>query len=182
MPHAPLVGPSLRLRLFGIPIWFHWSFPGVGLGISIPAGAVALFATGSLALDLFAWCMAAVSALVLLHEGAHAVVARSLSIEVHGLLFAAAGGCCLTEGAASTKHELAYSLAGLVCQFAVLVATTLVLVGVLPSIELRFGAAVFTVVNVLLIVANSWPSPGSDGHRVVQAIKRLLAQGQESAA
>ncbi|WP_128003584.1 hypothetical protein [Piscinibacter defluvii] len=163
-------------------MWFHWSFPGVGLGIGIPAGAIAMLSASHVALELFAWCLAAVSALVLVHEAGHAAVARVLSIEVHGLLLAAAGGCCFTEGATSAKHELAYSLAGLACQFAVLVATTLVLVGALPSIELRFGAAVFTGVNLLVIVANSWPSAGSDGHRVLLAVKWLQAQGRESAA
>jgi hypothetical protein len=182
MPHTPLEGPSLRLSLFGVPVWFHWSFPGVGLGIGIPAGAITMLSASGLAVELFAWCLAAVSALVLIHEAGHAAVARILSIEVHGLLFAAAGGCCFTEGAASAQDELAYSLAGLACQFAVLVATTLVLIGVLPSTELRFGAAVFTAVNLLLIFANSWPSAGSDGHRVVLAVKRLQAQGQEGAA
>jgi Zn-dependent protease len=182
MPHAPLPGPSLRLRLFGVPVWFHWSFPAVGLGIGVPVGAMAFIAAGNLAFELFAWCLVAVSALALVHEAGHAAMARLLSLKVHALLFAAAGGCCIAEEAACAKHELAYSTAGLACQLVVLAATTLMLVGALPSPDGRYGAAVFTAVNLLLVAANCWPSAGSDGHRIARALDQLLARGSESAA
>jgi hypothetical protein len=163
-------------------VWFHWSFPAVGLGIGAPVGAVTFVAAGNLAFELFAWCLLAVSALALIHETGHAAVARLLSMEVHALLFAAAGGCCITEQAASAKHELAYSAAGLACQLVVLVATTLMLLGAVPSQDLRYGAGVFTAVNLFLIIANCWPSSGSDGHRIARALNLLLARRPESAA
>jgi len=179
MPQVPLSGPSLRLRLFGVPVWFHWSFPGVGLGIGVPVGAVTFVAAANLAFELFAWCLVAVSALALVHEVGHAAMARLLSLEVHALLFAAAGGCCIAEEAACAKHELAYSTAGLACQFVVLVATSLMLIDALASPDLRCGAAVFTAVNLLLIVANGWPSGGSDGHRIARALSRLAGASEK---
>jgi len=139
-------------------------------------------AASNLAFELFAWCLVAVFTLALVHEAGHAAVARLLSLEVHGLLFAAAGGCCITEETATAEHELFYSTAGLACQLVVLVGTTLMLLGVLPLPELRYGAAVFTAVNLLLIVANCWPANGSDGHRIARAVGRLLARRPESAA
>lgn len=182
MPPIPLAGPSLRLRLFGVPVWFHWSFPGVGLGIGVPVGAITFVAAGNLAYELFAWCLVAVSAMALVHEVGHAAMARLLSLEVHALLFAAAGGCCIAEEAVCAKHELAYSAAGLACQLVVLAATTLMLLDALPSPGLRDGVAVFTAVNLLLIVANCWPSAGSDGHRIARALNRLLAREPDGAA
>lgn len=182
MPHTPAPGPSLRLRLFGIPVCFHWSFPGVGLGIAVPSGIVTWFAASNLALELFAWCLAAVSALALVHEAGHALVARLLSLEVHGLLFAAGGACCIADEAGSAEHEVAYSAAGVVSQMLVLAATSLMLVGAVPAPELGYGLAVFTAVNLLLIVGNCWPSGGSDGHRIVRAVSRLRAAREPGAA
>ena len=182
MPHTPLPGPSLRFRLFGIPVWFHWSFPGVGLGIAVPCGIVACFTASHLVLELFAWCLAAVSALALVHEAGHAVVARLLSLEVHALQFAAGGACCIADEASSAEHEVAYSAAGVVSQSVVLVATSLMLLGALPSPEVGCGVAVFTAVNLLLILANCWPSGGSDGHRIACAVNRLLAPCRQDAA
>ena len=171
----------MTLRLFGIPLWFHWSFPGVGLGIAVPSGIVTCFTASNLAVELFAWCLAAVSALALVHEAGHAVVARLLSLEVHALLFTAGGACCIADEAASAGHEVAYSAAGVVSQTVVLVATSLMLLGALPSPELGYGVAVFTAVNLLLILANCWPSGGSDGHRIVCAVDRLPALRQRDA-
>ena len=182
MPHTPVPGPSLSFRLFGIPVWLHWSFPGVGLGIAVPCGIVTCFTAGHLALELFAWCLTAVSALALVHEAGHALVARLLSLEVHGLLFAAGGACCIADEAASAEHEVVYSAAGLAGQLVVLAATSLMLLGALPSPELGYGVAVFTAVNLLLILANCWPSGGSDGHRIVCAVNRLRAPPQQDAA
>ena len=181
LPHVPFAGPSLRLRLFGVPLWFHWSFPGVGLGIGVPAGTVAYLTAGNLGFELFVWCLVAVSILALAHEAGHAAIARLLSLEVHGLLFAAAGGCCIAEQATCARHELAYSSAGLAVQLLLLAATTLLLCGSQPWPELRCGAAVFTAVNVLLIVANGWPAAGSDGHRIARAFSQLRARRPGSA-
>jgi Zn-dependent protease len=154
----------------------------VGLGIAVPSGVVACFTASHLALELFAWCLAAVSALALVHEAGHALVARLLSLEVHGLLFAAGGACCIADEATSAEHEVAYSAAGVVSQMVVLVATSLMLLGALPSPELGYGVSVFTAVNLLLILANCWPSGGSDGHRIVRAVSRLRAPPQPDAA
>lgn len=181
MTAAPLAGPALRVRVLGVPVCVHWSFPGVGLGLGVPVAGVALLAERALVVELFAWCLAAVSLLVVLHELGHALVARLLSIEVHGVLFAAAGGCCLTDDPSSATHELAYSTARLACQAVVLVATGFVLVGALPSPAPDHAVAVFAGVNAVLIAANAWPVGGSDGHRIAGALGQWAAQRAQRA-
>jgi Zn-dependent protease len=171
-----LDGPSLKLELFGVPVGLHWSFPGVGLGVGVPIGLLAAIVVAPLALTLFAWSLAAVALLVVVHEAGHALAARLLSIRVHAVLFAAGGGCCLADDAASPAHDAAYSVAGLAAQGLVLAATTTSLLGGPASpAPLGHGAAVFTGVNLLLIVANAWPRQGTDGHRIGAALARHRA-------
>jgi Zn-dependent protease len=133
---------------------------------------VSLFTASHLALSLFCWSTAAVAVLVLLHELGHAVVAKWLAIEVHGVVFAAGGGCCITEGAQTPGGEALYSAAGLAAQLPLLACSTLCICVPSGSMDMLPGcaAAVFTAVNVFLLLVNSWPSPGSDGRRIANAL------------
>lgn len=168
---------ALRLRLARIPVVVHWSFPAVGLGVGLPIAAAALWwAAGDagFAATLLAWSLVAVAALVVVHEASHAVVARWLSLEVHGVVFAAGGGCCVAERAESPAHELAYSAAGVAGQCVLLAASAGVLLAhpwspgpATP--HWHDGTAVFTAVNGLLIGVNGWPARGSDGQRMLAA-------------
>lgn len=177
-PLLPEHAKALRLRLAQVPVFVHWSFPAVGLGLGLPAGAAALWwAAGDagLAAALFAWCLVAVAALVVVHEASHAVVARWLALEVHGVVFAAGGGCCVAERAESPAHEFAYSAAGVASQCVLLAASAGVLLFAQPwspgpaTPHWHDGAAVFTAVNGLLIGVNGWPARGSDGQRMLAA-------------
>jgi Zn-dependent protease len=167
-----------RLRVARVPVFVHWSFPAVGLGLGLPIGCAALWwAAGDagFAVALFAWSLVAVAALVVVHEAGHAVVARWLSLEVHGVVFTAGGGCCVAERAESPAHELAYSAAGVAGQCVLLAASAGVLLFAQPwspgaaTPHWHDGAAVFTAVNGLLIGFNGWPARGSDGQRMLAA-------------
>jgi Zn-dependent protease len=152
------------------------------LGIAVPVGAVGLITAPESALALFAWCLAAVAALAVVHEAGHAAAARLLSLEIHGLHFSAIGACCIADDAASVQHELAYSAAGIIAQSTVLIGTMLSLLHV-PSASLSSpGLTVFGAVNLLLIVANCWPRGGTDGHRVIRALSSCSSAGPERAA
>jgi hypothetical protein len=102
-------------------------------------------------------------------------MARLLSIEVHAVVFAAGGGCCVAERAGSHAHEALYSAAGLGAQAVLLVAGSASLwqSGLAPDPSLGHGIAVFTGVNLVLFVANAWPSKRSDGWRLARACRKL---------
>jgi Zn-dependent protease len=168
-------GACLVFRLLGTPVWLHWSFAGVGLGIGVPVGLVGLVTAGEIALTLFAGAVAAVATVVLVHEAGHVLMARLLSIEVHGVYLAAAGGCCVAGEAGHESHELLYSAGGLLAQTLLLAGTALWLMsgGSATQPMASHGAAVFTAVNALLLAVNAWPAGGSDGERVLHALREL---------
>jgi Zn-dependent protease len=169
------MGPCLAFRLFGTPVWLHWSFVGVGLGIGVPVGLVGLVTVSDFALALFAGSAVAVATVVLVHEAGHVLVARLLSIEVHGVYLAATGGCCVAGEAGHELHELLYSAGGLLAQTLFLAGTALGLLNggsaMLPMAS--HAVAVFTAVNALLLTVNAWPAGGSDGARVLHALREL---------
>jgi Zn-dependent protease len=174
MPSRP-VGACLAFRLLGTPVWLHWSFTGVGLGIGVPVGLFGLFTFSDVALTLFAGSVAAVAAVVLVHEAGHVMVARLLSIKVHGVYLAAGGGCCVTGETAHELHELLYSAGGLLAQTVLLAGTALWLLNGGPDTQPMAGqaAAVFAAVNALLLTVNAWPAGGSDGERMLHALRAL---------
>lgn len=174
-PSSRAIGPCLAFRLLDTPVWLHWSFVGVGLGIGVPVGLVSLVTVGDLALTLFVASVAAVAAVVMVHEAGHVLVARLLSIEVQGVYLAAAGGCCVAGEAGHESHELLYSAGGLLAQALLLAGTGLWLLSSGPAAQSPWdhAAAVFTAVNALLLTVNAWPSGGSDGQRVLHALREL---------
>lgn len=180
MTPPPIAGPCLGFQVFGTPVWLHWSFPGVGLGVGVPVGACSYFAASELALALFLWSVGAVTLLVLVHELGHAVAARLLRMRVHGICLAAGGGCCLTDGAEHHGHEALYSASGLLAQGLLLAGTSLVFwqADAARAPWLTEGAAVLTAVNALLLAFNAWPRGGSDGHRVLGALRALHAKAR----
>jgi Zn-dependent protease len=175
---APLPGACLRVRVCGLPVWIHWSFPAVGLGIGVPVGLVALVTASHLALSLFAWSAFAVAVLVLVHEFGHAVAARFSAVEVSGLVFAAGGGACLVGEAAGDVDDLLFSAGGLAAQAALLACSGAWLwsLGAAKWPAPDHGATVFSAVNLLLLVVNAWPGAHSDGARIVRALHRLRAR------
>jgi Zn-dependent protease len=171
------IGRCLSLRLFGTPVWLHWSFAGVGLGIGVPIGLIGLASGGDVAGTFFIAATMAVAAIVLVHESGHVVFARLLSIEVHGVYLAASGGCCVAGEARHESHELLYSAGGLLAQVLLLAGTGLWLASSDTPAQAPWdhAAAVFTAVNALLLTVNAWPAGGSDGQRVLLVLRGLRA-------
>jgi hypothetical protein len=162
----------MAFRLCGIPTWLHWTFPGVGLGVGVPVGLLGWWATPDGALALFAWTALAVALVVMVHEAGHVFTARALGIEVHGLCFAAGGGCCLIGDTETHWHELAYSASGLVAQL-VLALVLWLWAGPPWPLTASDPTAVLAAVNALLWLVNAWPSRHSDGARIAKAWRAM---------
>ena len=94
-----------------IPTTTDWLLPAailLFLLVCLPAGVLRVpraARRSAPGLRLLLAGVVAVSTLALAHEAGHAAIARLLSLEVHGLLFAAAGGCCIAEQATCARQK-----------------------------------------------------------------------------
>lgn len=175
--HGPF-GSAVPLgRVFGVPLFLHWSAPllVVLLGLSLGAATLPAWvpdrshATYTIAGTVGALLL---MASLLLHEGAHAVAARRAGVEVQDMTVWALGGVTRMGRADRPRAALWIALAG------PLTSLLLAAVGVGAAAGLLRGAH-WTVpgdvllwcgwANLLLAVFNLLPAAPLDGGRVLQA-------------
>jgi len=167
---------TIRVGTFwGVPVLMHWSFPAGGLLISF-----FLRATPE---ESFYLC-ATYTLLIVLHEAAHAGAARYFGLKVSSVELSGVGGLCRCELPRSFHVALIFSSAGLAAQTALL-ASTLAWIGYFgqpTSTPGRCFAAVFTIVNSVLLVVNLIPAKrrrlhvGTDGHLIWRLILNRIRQ------
>nr|WP_084729162.1 site-2 protease family protein [Streptacidiphilus neutrinimicus] len=148
-------------RVFGVPLRLHWSAPllVVLLGFSLGAGTLPAWAPGrshaTYALAGTAGALLLLASL-LLHEGAHAVVARRAGVQVQDMTVWALGGATLMGRADQPRSAFKIAVAGPL--------TSLVLGG------LSLGAAAG------LLRGAHWTVPGLEGRPTGVVSLRRLAQ------
>jgi Zn-dependent protease len=163
------------LRLLGIPVLLHWTFPAVGVTTGLIVASLFLTTSVSLSLQVFLWTTAAVVILVLIHELGHAVAARVLCLDLVAVVIAHVGGRCFIAKTPSPRQDLLLSAAGVLAQSAVLMATLALLwvLGTPTSLPLKCLVIVFTGGNVLVMAVNLLPSKDNDGARILNALRAL---------
>lgn len=165
-------------RLFGIPLridlsWFiiallvSWSlaenyFPSIAVGLS----------------PRVYWTMGVVGALglftsVVLHELAHALVARSQGLSIHGItLFIFGGVAELESEPPSAKAEFLVAIAGPIASV-LIAAACFLLIGVpweLPGAPVAVGILTYLAfINRMLVLFNMIPAFPLDGGRVLRS-------------
>ncbi len=143
------------VRIRGIAIRVHWSWPLGLLLFSLGGGIVAVVG---------------IALLVLIHELGHAAVAIRLGHRVRALTFHAFGGECEWEGTATEREEAQIALAGPLAQ--------LVVLG-LALLAPRLPANIRDVLvqrNALLIVLNLLPVRPLDGATAIRLLGLRLRQ------
>lgn len=175
-PTPPERGWILELRLFGVPVLFHWSFPALGA----IGGVFAVSAAGSLAIALpvFASASAAYLVLVLIHELGHAAMAKAVGIRISRIIIAGTAGWCVPSNTRSDARNLLFYSGGILAQVTVLVATLLsiAVLGPPSNLPLSCSVFVFTLVNAVGIAWNAIPIQGrNDGALIAAAIRRIRA-------
>jgi Zn-dependent protease len=176
MDPLPRNGPYYTLRLLGLPVVFHWTFPAAGFGIGLIFSSLVFYSTSlAPALQAFLWTTAACVVLIIAHEAGHALAARLLSLEVTAIVIAHVGGRCFISAQPSPITDLFFSAAGVLAQFAVMVFTVSLLwiFGAPSSLPLKCVVFVLTAGNAILMIANLVPYQGNDGARIVNAICAL---------
>lgn len=168
---SPQSGYIARLRLAGIPLFIHWSFPVGGL-------LVVVFLGDFSAATVFS-AIAAYTTLVAVHELGHAVFARRAGVEVHALVVTATGGLCFFDPPPAAIDRLLIASGGLLAQLVVFLLTLgiVALSGDITSPIANGFVVVFTLFNAILFFGNLIPYRYSDGSMILKALRDLRRRG-----
>lgn len=171
--HQPPRRGYLTLKIGGLPVLLHWSFPAVGAS----TGLFAVQTAGQLAVPVFLWSSLACAVLIVLHEAGHAAAAWSMGLRVHRVTFTGAGGWCYTDTPPRSGARLFLYSAGALAQLALLAVTVLLLAlfGAPAYLPLNCAVVIFTVMNVLMLIVNLVPRGRNDGALMAQALRELQA-------
>lgn len=140
----------LWMRLFGIPVYIHWSFLIGGLIISMYAGG---------GINLIVYCALSYALLVLIHELGHTLAAKIMGLQVHAIHISGLGGRCITEPPHTVRGAFFLYSSGLLAQ-AILLAATALYITNFGWPKTTYGVCLvntFTFVNVLIFVINLFP-------------------------
>jgi ATP-dependent Clp protease adapter protein ClpS len=143
-------GTVEAFRLWGIPVFLHWSLPLGGLLIASYARAdwrVALC------------CCVAYTLLIAAHEVGHAAAAASLRLKVHAIHLSGLGGRCRFETPRSVGSAFFVCSGGLLAQLVLFAgaASYIALFGWPISVLALCIVNTFTIVNLVLFVINVIP-------------------------
>ena len=169
---------------FRVPVYLHWSVPFTILGLSALVSVTTGFITINFG-DWSYWDVALMTVLyttglfvsLIVHECAHAVVARLEGVEVDHMAIAFMSGWCFTGVASDEEADLRISAAGSIAQGAMSFVTLFVCVmtakpdEILP-IPWAFGC--LTPILGLSVIANLWPgSKETDGRAVYKRFQEI---------
>jgi Zn-dependent protease len=189
-PPRPVVDWRTPLSVFGIAIRVHLSWVLMALLIAWSIATNALpglypgyaFATyGGLALAI----VAGLGASIVLHELAHALVARAFGIQVRRITLFLLGGLAELEDEPSRPlAELAMAVAG--PAFSVAFALLLIIAGGLAHLAglpnvVAYSIAYLATLNVVVALFNLAPAYPLDGGRVLRAALWLVLKDQRRA-
>jgi Zn-dependent protease len=174
MSQPPQSSRYLRLSVFGLPVYLHWSLPALGSVI----GGLVMFLSGGLSLPIFLWSSLSCIALAVIHELGHAAAARAAALQVHGIILAGNGGWCVTSEPKSIAGGLLLYSGGLLAQLLVLILVVLSLwwFGAPTSLPLNCAVIVLTGGNVVVMLINAIPRGTNDGARIATLVRQALGR------
>jgi len=177
MEAIPEIKGSVGWRVLGVPMIFHWSFPLMGLSISLFVAMLFFSSSASLAIQAFIWTAASLVSLVIAHELGHALAARAFSMQVSAIVIANIGGMCLMDAFPSARAAFVVSASGIVVQMALFALTVglLSIFGAPTTLPLKCIVMVFTAGNVFITILNLLPYGARDGARMLQALRAMWA-------
>ena len=171
--------PSIRLgRIAGIPLAAHWSAIVFPLLVAEILGATVLPGAAKGASRAADWLVAVAVAIALvaclvLHELAHAIVARRRGLAVDGITLWMLGGVTTIRGeAASPRADFAVAIAGpatsLLCGVVSAIVAVLLAAVNVPTVAVA-GMTWLAFTNGVLAGFNLLPGAPLDGGRVLRA-------------
>ncbi|MBY8880992.1 site-2 protease family protein [Actinacidiphila acidipaludis] len=174
---------SFRIgRIFGVPLRLHWSVPVllVVIGYGLGSGTLRAWVPDRSS-TVYAACAALgtvlLAASLLLHEAAHAVVARRSGIDVEDVTLWALGGVTRMGRARQARVALTVAISGPVVSLVIGGAVLGAAVGLHPVAGWSLPAALLAWLgwaNLLIGVFNLLPAVPLDGGRVLHAVIWLV--------
>jgi Zn-dependent protease len=157
------MGGAFRIgRVFGIPVRVHWTLLVLAVIVGVTQGVGAIGTLLGAAL-LFAS--------IVVHESAHALVARGFGITTQDIVLTPIGGIARLEEMPRTgRAEVAIAVAGPIASLAIAAAAFVALVFVKPF---ALPAAIVTTLawsNAMLGLFNLIPAFPMDGGRVLRGV------------
>jgi Zn-dependent protease len=157
-----------RLRVFGAPLYLHWSV-FLGIGICVLNGTKQ---------PLYALtCVCSYLAILLVHESGHALVTKYLGYRVYEIRLSIIHGLCVHSGDMwSEWHEVAIAWGGVLAQ--VIVAIAVLLLSLIPGID-RFVVlgpifAFLGPISLLIALYNLTPVRPLDGAKAWRIVPLLF--------
>jgi len=144
------------LKIQGVPVFFHWSFPVGGVLIS-------LYSSSDFEKTIY--YIFSYSILVIVHELGHLTAAKYMKLEVFALEVSGAGGMCHLENPKSFSSAMLVYSGGLIAQTILfLSAVTYLLLFSYPVNKLGFCLVItFTLINIIMFIINVIPTKLSSG-------------------
>jgi Zn-dependent protease len=167
----PRSGCIARVRVAGIPLFIHRSFPVGGLLVVVFLGDFSPVAVLS--------AIAAYTTLVAVHELGHAAFARRAGVEVHALVVTATGGLCVCDPPSTAFDQLLIASGGLLAQLVVfgLTLSFIAWSGDITSPIANGVVVVFTLCNAIFFLGNLIPYRYNDGSMILEALRDLRRRG-----
>jgi Zn-dependent protease len=155
-----------RVRLFGAPVYLHWSVFVVVLLLALVSLRSPVYAAISIASYL---------AVIAIHEAGHAWVAHRLGCDVYAVRIGFVHGRCEYYAPHRESDDVMIAWGGVLAQLAIAVPV-LIISALLGSRDLGYAAplvAFLGYVNLLIALVNLAPAEGLDGHTAWRAIPLL---------
>lgn len=180
MSRPPQKGWYLRFSVFGLLVFVHWSVPALGATF----GGMALAASGTLSPSIFLWSSLTTMALVVVHELGHAIAAKAASLQVHGFVFAGAGGWCLVSEPTTIAAGLLLFAGGWIAQALVFVLTSILLwkFGAPSYQPLVCAVVILTGGNLILMLSSMVPGGMNDGALFAKLAREALQKRRSDAS
>jgi Zn-dependent protease len=157
-----------RLRLFGAPIYIHWSVFAVVLALVAISFESPIYALVTILSYL---------GIIVMHECGHAFVARTRGYDVHSMRIGFLHGRCEYEAPEYEWDEVAIAWGGVVAQL--LVAVPVLVLAQMSGRDLGYlGPAIVILgyLNLMIALLNLAPAAGLDGEIAWRVIPLLRAK------
>ncbi len=168
-------------RVFGIPVYFHWTFIVLFCWIFFYVLGDNFSAPGILAGLQFLFV---IWVILILHEAAHVVVAKYFGWRTCAITFLPVGAISRTENQeAGSGHQIFFALAGPVINLMAGSGVWLFL-SFVPHFTIQFILSQgfwfqFAVVNIFIGILNLIPALPMDGGRIVCTLSATPAKGKK---
>jgi hypothetical protein len=157
------------MNISGVPLYVHWSVPLLAIIIQLYYDRE--FTTGPIFILSYLF-------LIIWHEIGHFFFAKLFCRKVYGLELIGFGGYCYWEATDRLNEEFLIISGGLIFQFILFLFAVafIYFVGNTEFLIVNCMLVTFSVVNIVLIIINLFPSKKTDGRKLFILMYAMFKQ------